>query len=113
MKLIKQAFFIFGISYIGNTISAFINNALPGSIIGIAILFTLLYFKIIKIDDVDDLGSWLQKYMALLFVPITVGLMEEYDIIAPHLLDLTIIMVVSTAITYIVVVKIVEKVRHD
>lgn len=113
MNLIIQALIIFGISYSGDFITATFNLPIPGSIIGITILFFGLYFKIIKLQYVETVGNWLKDHMALLFIPITVGLMQEYDLIAPHLVQLTIVMMVSTAFTYICVAKAVERFNND
>lgn len=113
MKLLKQGLIIFSISIFGDFLSKNLQLPLPGSIIGIVILFSLLYFKVIKINDVDRLGSWLKDHMALLFIPITVGLMEEFDMISPYLAQLTLTMILTTAITYIAVAKIIERVQKN
>lgn len=113
MKLLKQAIIIFGISFIGDTLSNTFNLPIPGSIIGITILFCALFFKVIKLDDVETVGNWLKDHMALLFIPITVSLMEEFDVISPHLAQLTLMMILSTLVTYISVAMIIKKVNHD
>ena len=113
MTLVLQALIIFAFSFVGEYISTTFSLPIPGSVIGIALLFSALYFKVIQIKHVDTVGTWLKDHMALLFIPITVGLMEKFDIIGPHIVKLTLIMMASTAFTYIAVAWVVEKVNHD
>lgn len=113
MQLLLQAIIIFSISTIGDFISSKLGVPIPGSIIGITLLFSSLHFKVIKLDQVETVGNWLKDHMALLFIPITVGLMEQFDVISPYLIELGIIMMLSTAITYIAVAGVIEKVKHD
>lgn len=113
MTLLIQIIIIFGFSTIGNYLSTNLGLPIPGSIIGITLLFSSLYFKIIKLSQVELVGNWLKDHMALLFIPITVGLMEKFDVIAPNLFQLTMIMVISTALTYICVAWMIEKVTRE
>ena len=113
MSIILQTLTIFAFSYVGTLISTTFKLPIPGSIIGIVLLFSALYFKIIKVKQVEPVGNWLKDHMALLFIPITVGLMEEFDIISPHLFKLTLIIMISTALTYILVAWVVERINHD
>ena len=74
-------------------------------------MFLSLYFKIIKLKHIETVGTWLKDNMGFLFVPLTVGLMNEFNILKLHWFTLTIVMVLSTAITYVFTAKIVEKVE--
>lgn len=49
---------------------------IPGSVIGLIILFFLLSFQIIPADWVYPGCTLLIRYMALLFVPVGVGVMQ-------------------------------------
>jgi holin-like protein len=46
--------------------------------------------------------------MALLFVPITVGIMPYFNVIQKNWVEVTLIMVISTIITYLVTAFIAE-----
>ena len=109
MTILIQAFIIFFFSYIGTYISNTFNLVFPGSFIGLILMFLSLYFKIIKLKHIETVGTWLKDNMGFLFVPLTVGLMNEFNILKLHWFTLTIVMVLSTAITYVFTAKIVEK----
>ena len=84
MKLIKQLFWIFFFSLLGEVLSAAIRNivAIPGSVIGMVLLFFALHFNIIKMEQVEEVGTWLTDNMAVLFVPAGVGLLTQMDVLA-------------------------------
>lgn len=100
MTIIIEILVIFLFSFIGDLISSSFNLPIPGSIIGLLLLFLALYSKVIKIKDINRVGKFLQKNMALLFVPLTVGMMNYFDIIKSNLLMLTVAILMSTSITY-------------
>ena len=74
MKLLKQLSVIAGFSIIGEIISYLLKELLdifiPGSLIGMIILFILLTTKVIKYDFVDDVGEFFVNNMGFFFVPV-------------------------------------------
>ena len=112
MKIIKQLFWIFLFSLLGEGVSILISNfvAIPGSVIGMILLFIALHFGWIKLSQVDEVGTWLTDNMAILFVPAGVGLMTNFDLLANVWLQLLIIMVVTVSIMMWFVGTIVQKV---
>lgn len=108
MNLLIQALIIFGISYVGDVIASVLPFPLPGSIIGLVLLFSALSFKIIKLKDIEGFGNWLKDHMAFFFVPLTVGIMVEFELLKEVYGDLIIVMFITTALTYLSVAKYVE-----
>lgn len=113
MRIIKQLFWIFLFSLLGEILSLAIANivAIPGSVIGMVLLFFALHFNVIKMEQVDEVGTWLTDNMAIFFVPAGVGLMTNFDVLAESWLQLLIIMVVTTAIMMWFVGRIVQWVQ--
>lgn len=114
MRIIKQLFWIFLFSLLGEILSAAINNlvAIPGSVIGMVLLFFALHFNWIKLEQVDEVGTWLTDNMAIFFVPAGVGLMTNFDVLAESWFQLLIIMIVTTAIMMWFVGRIVQKMMN-
>lgn len=112
MRIIKQLFWIFLFAFLGEGISAFLVNfvEIPGSVLGMVLLFFALHFNWIKIEQVDEVGSWLTDNMAIFFVPAGVGLMTNFDLLADVWLQLLIIMVATVAVMMVFVGKIVQKI---
>lgn len=115
MKIIKQLFWIFLFALLGEGVSVFIARfvAIPGSVIGMVLLFFALHFNWLKLEQVDEVGSWLTDNMAIFFVPAGVGLMTNFDLLADVWLQLLIIMVVTVAIMMVFVGWIVQKVMRN
>lgn len=112
MRLIKQFFWIFLFSLLGEVLSIAIASivAIPGSVIGMVLLFTALHFNWLNLEQVDEVGTWLTDNMAIFFVPAGVGLMTNFDVLAESWLQLLIIMIVTTAIMMWFVGQVVQKI---
>ncbi len=82
MKYIKQIFWIFLFALAGEALSLLIPIAIPGSVIGMVLLFFSLHFGWLEMEKVADVGNFLTSNMAIFFVPAGVGLMSHLDILA-------------------------------
>ncbi|MBD2821460.1 CidA/LrgA family protein [Xenorhabdus sp. 42] len=89
--------------FAGNITSALLPFSLPGSIIGLLILFCLLAFQIIPAHWVKPSCHLLIKNMTLLFLPIGVGIMDYYPQISQQILPIVLSCIISTVIVMIVV----------
>lgn len=100
MKIIKQLFWIFLFSLLGEFFSALLTNliAIPGSVIGMVLLFFALHFNVLELSAVDEVGTWLTDNMAIFFVPIGVGLMTNFNVLADFWIELLVIMVISSVL---------------
>ncbi|MDC9604651.1 CidA/LrgA family protein [Xenorhabdus griffiniae] len=87
----------------GNIISAQLPFSLPGSIIGLLLLFGLLASQIIPSHWVKPGCSLLMKNMTLLFLPIGVGIMDYYPQLSQQMLPILLSCIVSTVIVMVVV----------
>lgn len=105
MKLLKQLALIAGFSVIGEIISYLIKEILavfiPGSLIGMIILFILLTTKVIKYDFVDDVGEFFVNNMGFFFVPVAVSIMNYFGILAPIWWKLLLIIIISFFLTFV------------
>ncbi|EGU36457.1 hypothetical protein VII00023_04922 [Vibrio ichthyoenteri ATCC 700023] len=63
----------------GINIQQLVSTSIPGSIIGMLILFALMASGLVPSDWVKPSANLFIRYMILLFVPISVGLMEHFD----------------------------------
>ena len=105
MKLLKQLALIAGFSVIGEIISYLIKEILavfiPGSLIGMIILFILLTTQVIKYDFVDDVGEFFVNNMGFFFVPVAVSIMNYFGILAPIWWKLLLIIIISFFLTFV------------
>lgn len=98
MKLFNQLGIILGIWAIGEYISSFLQNiiTIPGSIIGMILLFLGLQFKIIKLEDISYIGDLFLNNMAIFFVPAGVALIKSLDLISSNIFVLIMTIFFST-----------------
>lgn len=100
MKVFNQLAIILGIWAVGEYISSIISNIvlIPGSIIGMILLFLMLQFKIISIESIDSISDFFLDNMALFFVPAGVSLIKSMDLIKQNIILLVIAIFVTTVI---------------
>lgn len=103
MKQLKQLLIITLFTISGSFIANLIPVNIPGSVVGLILLYIALEVKLIKLEQIKETGDWLKNNMAFLFVPLSVGLMNDFGILKANLLNLTIIMIVSTLLTMVAV----------
>ena len=91
MKLYVQLMYILIFSMLGECLSTAFSLPVPGSIIGLVLLFLALQFKIIRLCHIYDVGQFLLSNMTILFLPAAVGVMDKFDVIAPNLVGIVVI----------------------
>ena len=106
--MIKGLFHILFFYFLGEILSILINGFVPGSVIGMVLLFLCLFFKITKPERVKGAAIVITKNMALFFVPPAVGLMAYAEIISKSIWAISLAIIISTMLTIIVVALIQE-----
>ncbi|WP_341662211.1 CidA/LrgA family protein [Vibrio sp.] len=81
LKYVVSMGLIFLCLLIGNGVQSLLGTSIPSSIIGMLILFVLLSSGIVPSEWVRPSATLFIRYMVLLFVPVSVGLMEHFDVL--------------------------------
>ncbi len=84
MKYLKQLFIIVIVSFVGELIHFFVHLPIPASIYGLVIMFLLLEFKIVKLEKVKDVSSFLLGIMPIFFVPPCVGFINAFPLMKQY-----------------------------
>lgn len=111
MKIYLQLLIIFGFSFIGNVISNIFRLPVPGSILGMILLFLALQFKILEFRHVDEAGSFLINNMTILFLPAGVGIMAKWNLISHFWAQILLIVVGALIINMLILGKLVEWIK--
>ncbi|MBU3131267.1 CidA/LrgA family protein [Clostridium gasigenes] len=98
MKIFREALIILSIYLIGEIISKGLSLPVPGNIIGMLILLTLLCSNIIKLEKIETISSFFLDHLAFFFIPAGVGLLTSFDIIKSSLIQILLICIISTSI---------------
>lgn len=85
---------------LGELVSSLVGHFMPGSVIGMILLFLALRFKIIKPEWIRQASDFLTKNMTILFIPSAIGIIEQWGLIKANLIPWTIIMAVCWAIVF-------------
>lgn len=80
-QYLRAFILIYACLYAGIFLASLLPITIPGSIIGMLILFVLLALQILPAKWVNPGCYVLIRYMALLFVPIGVGIMQYFDLL--------------------------------
>ena len=96
--ILIQIFFIYIICKFGETIQQVLHLPIPGSIIGLVLLFLLLITKIIPEKWIMEGANLLLSVMTLFFVPATVGIMNYFHIFQGKGSLLILLIILSTVL---------------
>lgn len=95
-KLLEQLLIILGLTYTCELIVDYTGLPIPGSVLGMLILFVLLRMRIIKLSSVESSANTLLNYLPLMFVPLGVGIYKYIDVIQDCALELIFLLVITT-----------------
>lgn len=98
LRVIIHIFFLYALLLIGNLLQETFHLFIPGSVIGMLLLFILLKLGIIKLKWIDEGVSFLLRHLTLFFIPVTIGFMEYLELFKGRGILLLIITVISTAL---------------
>ena len=100
MKYLKQFLILLGFTLLGELLNRLIPLPIPAAIYGIVLLFLCLCIGIIKPEQVADTAHFFISFMPLFLVTPTVNLLRYWDLIAPDLGGICIILAVTTVVTF-------------
>jgi len=98
LKITAQIFLLWAIFYLSTWAVTLLHLPLPGSVLGMIILFTLLSTGIIKERWLSAATSPLLKHLSFFFIPIAVELMQWGDLFMQKGYLLFLPLVVSTLV---------------
>lgn len=93
-------------------ISNMLHIGIPGSILGIIILFILLKTKIVKLKWIEVGGNWLLAEFLLFFIPSAVGVIQYKSMLMDNGLKIISIIILSSALVMTCSGFIAEKIMH-
>lgn len=102
MKYLNQIAIIFGVSFVGELFYQFLGLPIPPSIYGLIIMMILLETKIIKFEQIKDVGSFMLNIMIVTFIPSTVGVITAVEELKEFIIPILLVLFVVTAIVMIV-----------
>ena len=96
MQVIIGFFIILAHLVAGNLISTLIGGFIPGSVIGMVLMFISLLTGIVKDHQVRTVASFLTDNMTMFFIPAFIGIMDLWGIIKMNMVAWVVVVVAST-----------------
>lgn len=88
---------------LGSLIAALIHNFIPGSVIGMILLFAALSLKLVRPGVTKKASKFLLDNMLLFFIPVSVGLITSYTLVARNIVAIIVSTILSTIMVIVVV----------
>lgn len=109
MRIILGFFIILLFWALGTVVAHFTGRIIPGSVLGMLLLFVGLATKLVKPAMVREVAGFLTKNMSLFFIPAGVGLMAHLGVLKQGWQFIVVASVVSTIAVMLTVALIQEK----
>jgi len=97
---LRQGAIIFGFTLLGEALNRLIPLPIPAAVYGLVFLFAALCLKIVKLEHVRELSNFLLTILPFLFVAPAVNLLESWNILAPQILPIVLLVVSSTILVF-------------
>ncbi|WP_268809842.1 CidA/LrgA family protein [Planococcus sp. CAU13] len=97
--LLLQISFLYGFFILGQLLRELFSIPLPGSILGLMLMFIALLLKIVPLEWVDSGAALLLSFLPLFFIPATVGVIDYFDVFAGKGAFLVVVLILSTLLT--------------
>ena len=81
----------------------YFDTSFPASILGMIMLFIALSLKVVKVSWIIVTSNLVLKYLALLFIPVGVGLINYFELITTHWLVIVFSLFFTTLLTMFMV----------
>ncbi|MGF7532306.1 antiholin-like murein hydrolase modulator LrgA [Bacillus mexicanus] len=95
---LTQAFIFAVIMLVSNMIAAIVPIPIPASVVGLVLLFLLLCLKVIKLEQVETLGTSLTSLIGFLFVPSGISVMNSLGVMQQYGLQIVLVILLATII---------------
>lgn len=102
MKYLKQLVIILLFSFLGELLQELLPLPVPAAIYGLLLLFLALTFKIVKPESIKTVAGFLLNIMPLLFVAPGVNILSHWGILAPEIVPIVTVVLLSTVIVFAV-----------
>ncbi|MFR5264224.1 CidA/LrgA family protein [Clostridium sp.] len=96
MKLLREMLIILAIYFVSEFISKSLHLPIPGNILGMLLLLFLLCTKVVKVEMIDKVSTFLLDHLAFFFIPAGVGIITAYNVLRGNTIKLLTIAIVST-----------------
>lgn len=107
-----QLMIILATYFVGQLVQTLFNLPIPGTVIGLILLFLALQTGVIKVEMIEDVCEFLISNMSFLFIPAGVGLMTAFGILKGKWIVFMVILIISTIVFWLITAYTVKFLRR-
>ena len=100
-KILLQLSIVLAICIVSEGIVSVLPFAFPSSVTAILILAFLLGMKILKEEQIQETADFMLSCMALVFVPLTVGVIEDLELLKGQVVGFLVVVCISLVLTFL------------
>ena len=100
MKYLSQFLIILAFTLAGEALQRLIPLPIPASVYGLVLLFLALCVKLVKVDQVKQVGGFLISLLPFLFVSHVVGIVEHWSAIRAQIFPICLLIVATTVLVF-------------
>ena len=100
MKYLSQFCIIMGFTLVGEALQRLLPLPIPASVYGLVLLFLALCMRIVKLEQVKDVGNFLTSILPILFVAPAVNILEYWELIESRLIPIGALILGSTVLIF-------------
>lgn len=97
-KILLGGFIILLFQSVGMLLNHLFIPILPGSIIGMILLFGALQLRIVREEALDKLVGFMMANMSIFFLPSAVGIMVALPLIGANIVAISLTTIISTVV---------------
>lgn len=101
LKILKQLGIILVLCLIAEVAVSLLPFAFPSSVMAILILVVLLCSGILKEETIKETADFMLASMALVFVPLAVGIAEDLAVLKGHIFGFAAVLFLSLILTFV------------
>lgn len=101
-RVCMQLLLIYAVCLTGEKLASLVPIGVPGNIVSMILLLVFLLSGVIRMESIGLAADFLLDHMAVFFVPAAVSIMGSFDLIAPNLLKLLAVCLITTVLVFFV-----------
>jgi holin-like protein len=102
LGLVVQLVLLVALSQLADLAVRAMQLPVPSNAVGMLVLFLLLHFGVLRLDQIDAAAALFVRHLAFFFIPIAVGLMAYRDLLATTGAALLVVIAASALIGMLV-----------
>ena len=100
MKYIHQFLIIVAFTFVGEMLALLLPLPIPAAVYGLVLLFVALETKLVRLKSIQTCSNWLISILGIMFVAPTVNILSAWAQIAPNLVAIVAIVILTTILTF-------------